>query len=47
MIEDKQVLNGTVVGTEKVVVVDINFKSDGVINASEFKYNKELKIELS
>ena len=45
VIEDKQVLNGTVVRiTEKVVVVDINFKSDGVINASEFKYNKELKI---
>ena len=39
-IEDKQVLNGTVVRiTEKVVVVDINFKSDGVINSSEFKYN--------
>ena len=38
VIEDKQVLNGTVVRiTEKVVVVDINFKSDGVINASEFK----------
>ena len=32
VIEDKQVLNGTVVRiTEKVVVVDINFKSDGVI----------------
>ena len=45
VIEDKQVLSGTVVRiTEKVVVVDINFKSDGVINASEFKYNKELKI---
>ncbi len=45
VIEDKQVLNGTVVRiTEKVVVVDINFKSDGVINSSEFKYNKDLKI---
>ena len=45
VIEDKQVLNGTVVRiNDKVVVVDINFKSDGVINASEFKYNKELKI---
>ena len=45
VIEDKQVLNGTVVRiTDKVVVVDINFKSDGVINSSEFKYNKELKI---
>ncbi|RPG52490.1 MAG: S1 RNA-binding domain-containing protein, partial [Flavobacteriales bacterium TMED84] len=45
VIEDKQVLNGSVVRiNDKVVVVDINFKSDGVINASEFKYNKELKI---
>ena len=45
VIEDKQVLNGKVVRiTDKVVVVDINFKSDGVINSSEFKYNKELKI---
>ena len=45
VIEDKQVLNGTVVRiNDKVVVVDINFKSEGVINASEFKYNKELKI---
>ena len=45
VIEDKQVLDGTVVRiNDKVVVVDINFKSDGVINASEFKYNKELKI---
>ena len=39
VIEDKQVLNGKVVRiTDKVVVVDINFKSDGVINSSEFKY---------
>ena len=44
-IEDKQVLDGVVVGiADREVVVDINFKSDGVISSSEFKYNKDLKI---
>ena len=42
---DKQVLDGTVVAiTDREVVVDINFKSDGVISFNEFKYNTELKI---
>ena len=42
---DKQVLDGTVVTiTEREVVVDINFKSDGVISFNEFKYNPELKV---
>jgi len=41
---DKQVIDGTVVlVTEREVVVDINFKSDGVISFNEFKYNPELK----
>ncbi|MBC8510959.1 MAG: 30S ribosomal protein S1 [Cryomorphaceae bacterium] len=41
---DKQVIDGTVVlVTDREVVVDINFKSDGVINFNEFKYNLELK----
>ena len=42
---DKQVLDGTVVKiTDREVVIDINFKSDGVISFNEFKYNSELKV---
>ena len=42
---DKQVLDGTVVTiTEREVVIDINFKSDGVISFNEFKYNPDLKV---
>ena len=42
---DKQVLDGKVVTiTDREVVVDINFKSDGVISFNEFKYNPELKV---
>ena len=42
---DKQVLDGKVVAiTDREVVVDINFKSDGVISFNEFKYNDDLKI---
>ena len=41
----KQVIDGTVVSlTDREVVVDINFKSDGVISSNEFKYNTELKV---
>jgi len=41
---DKQVLDGTVVViSDREVVVDINFKSDGVISFNEFKYNPDLK----
>ena len=44
-IMDKQVLDGTVVLiTEREVVVDINFKSDGVLSFNEFKYNDDLKV---
>ena len=44
-VEDKQVIDGTVVSmSEREVIVDINFKSDGVISSSEFKYNEELKV---
>ncbi|MBC8265917.1 MAG: 30S ribosomal protein S1 [Flavobacteriales bacterium] len=43
-VEDKKVLDGTVVRvTDREVIVDINFKSDGVIGRSEFRYNSELK----
>ena len=42
---DKQVLDGTVVTiTDREVVVDINFKSDGILSFNEFKYNTELKV---
>ena len=43
-IEEKQVLDGKVVNISDEVIVDINFKSDGVISSSEFKYNEDLKI---
>ena len=40
----KQVIDGVVVlVTDREVVVDINFKSDGVISFNEFKYNPDLK----
>jgi small subunit ribosomal protein S1 len=42
---DKQVIDGVVVMvTDREVVVDINFKSDGVLSFNEFKYNPELKV---
>ena len=42
---DKQVIDGSVVMiTEREVVVDINFKSDGVLSFNEFKYNPDLKV---
>ena len=38
---DKQILDGTVVMiTEREVVVDINFKSDGVLSFNEFNVSK-------
>ncbi|MAX68226.1 MAG: 30S ribosomal protein S1 [Flavobacteriales bacterium] len=44
-IEEKQVLDGKIVSiSEREVIVDINFKSDGVISSSEFKYNEDLQI---
>ena len=44
-VEDKQVIDGKVVSiSEREVIVDINFKSDGVISSSEFKYNEDLAV---
>jgi small subunit ribosomal protein S1 len=41
----KQVIDGVVVSvTDREVVVDINFKSDGIISFNEFKYNQDLKV---
>ena len=43
-VEDKKVLDGIVVRvTDREVIVDINFKSDGVIGRTEFRYNPDLK----
>ena len=43
-VEDKKVLDGTVVRvTDREVIIDINFKSDGIIGRSEFRYNPKLK----
>ncbi len=42
---DHEVVDGTVIDINKrEVVVNIGFKSDGVIPASEFRYNPELKV---
>jgi small subunit ribosomal protein S1 len=44
-IAENQVLDGKVVEiTPKDVVVNINYKSEGVVPLSEFRYNPELKI---
>ncbi|MCK9302805.1 MAG: 30S ribosomal protein S1 [Bacteroidales bacterium] len=44
-IADHEVLNGTVVGiNSREVVINIGFKSDGIVPASEFRYNPNLKI---
>ena len=44
LIEDKQVVTGTVINLgKKEVVVNIGYKSEGIITASEFRYNPDLK----
>ena len=44
LIEDKRVVSGTVVTVgKKEIVVNIGYKSEGVISASEFRYNPDLK----
>ncbi len=44
-IQDHEVVEGTVISIDKKeVVVNIGYKSDGIIPASEFRYNPELKI---
>ena len=44
-IADFQVVEGTVISIDKKeVVVNIGYKSDGIIPASEFRYNPELKV---
>lgn len=44
LIQEKEVVDGTVVSiTKKEVVVNIGYKSEGIVNASEFRYNPDLK----
>lgn len=44
-IEEKQVIKGTVVGlTNKEVVINIGYKSEGVVPINEFRYNPDLKV---
>jgi len=43
-INEKEVVEGTVViVTKKEVIINIGYKSEGVVPASEFRYNPELK----
>ncbi|PIE50263.1 MAG: 30S ribosomal protein S1 [Flavobacteriales bacterium] len=44
-LEDNDVLVGKVVRlTDREAIVDINFKSEGVISLNEFRYNSDLKV---
>ena len=44
-IKDKEVVEGTVISINKrEVVVNVGYKSDGVVAMSEFRYNPELKV---
>ncbi len=44
-IQEHEVVEGTVISIDKKeVVVNIGYKSDGIIPASEFRYNPELKV---
>ncbi len=44
-VSEKEVLTGTVISMNKrEVVVDIGYKSDGIVNVNEFRYNPDLKI---
>jgi small subunit ribosomal protein S1 len=44
-ISESEVVNGTVISIgKKEVVINIGHKSEGVVGASEFRYNDELKI---
>lgn len=44
-IQEHQVVEGTVISIDKKeVVVNISYKSDGIIPASEFRYNPDLKV---
>ncbi|MFZ5430747.1 MAG: 30S ribosomal protein S1 [Bacteroidota bacterium] len=44
-VQEKEVIEGKVISMNKrEVVVDIGYKSDGVVSLNEFRYNPELKV---
>ncbi|MBR6251486.1 MAG: 30S ribosomal protein S1 [Bacteroidales bacterium] len=44
-VAEKEVVDGTVIAiTKREVVVNVGFKSDGIINNNEFRYNPDLKV---
>ena len=44
-VNDREVVDGTVIAMNKrEVVVNIGYKSDGIIPMGEFRYNPELKV---
>ena len=44
-IKDKEVVEGTVISINKrEVVVNVGYKSDGIVPMSEFRYNPDLKV---
>ena len=44
-VSEKEVLEGTVISLNKrEVVVDIGYKSDGIVSLNEFRYNPDLKV---
>ena len=44
-VSEGQVVEGTVISLDKKeVIVNIGYKSDGIIAASEFRYNPDLKV---
>ena len=45
VVKDKDVVMGTVISMNKrEVVVNVGYKSDGVVSMNEFRYNPELKV---
>jgi len=45
MVKDKEVVEGTIISMNKrEAVVNIGFKSDGIVSMSEFRYNPDLKV---
>ena len=44
-VKDKEVIEGTIIALNKrEAVVNIDYKSDGIIPMSEFRYNPDLKV---
>jgi small subunit ribosomal protein S1 len=44
-INENEVIDGTVVGkTKREVIINIGYKSEGIVSLNEFRYNPELKV---